>query len=235
MGSLRLLVLGLALCASGCVDPRAEDPAWRVLLVTVQGSVEEPGEGPALVDAWARSQTTGTLLEQVWCASGSVRSNGATLMVGGGPWLHGITDDLGDRTALPASLPSRAFAEDAWTGAVVAVPPLARAGGIEEGFERCRRDLGERVLHADHARVEVAVSGAVETAHRTSEEARTRLASLEITHKALQARLEEVEAHSRRGLDGCEERIAALRTSLNDEAARSERRAATRARGNRWR
>ena len=145
MGSLRLLVLGLALCASGCVDPRAEDPAWRVLLVTVQGSVEEPGEGPALVDAWARSQATGTLLEQVWCASGSVRSNGATLMVGGGPWLHGITDDLTDRTALPASLPSRAFAEDAWTGAIVAVPPLARSGGIEEGFERFD---GETVLPA---------------------------------------------------------------------------------------
>ena len=145
MPTPRLLGLGLALSALGCVDPRTEDPAWRVLLVTVQGSVEEPGEGPALVDAWAGARSTGTLLDQVWCATGSVRANGATLMVGGGPWLHGITNDLTDRTALPASLPSRAFAEDAWTGAIVAVPPLARSGGIEEGFERFD---GETVLPA---------------------------------------------------------------------------------------
>ena len=43
---------------------------------------------------------------------------------------------------------------------------------IEEGLDRCRRDIGERVLHADHARVEVAVSSGLEAAHRTSEEVR---------------------------------------------------------------
>ena len=95
---------------------------------------------------------------------------------------------------------------------------------IEEGLDRCRRDIGERVLHADHARVEVAVSSGLEAAHRTSEEVRTRLASIELTVKALQTRVDEVEALCKRGLEGSEERVAALRTTFNDETVRSDAR-----------
>jgi hypothetical protein len=95
---------------------------------------------------------------------------------------------------------------------------------VEEGLDRCRRDIGERVLHADHARVEVAVTSGLQTAQRTADDVRSRLAQIELTHGALQTRVEEVESHCRRGLDGCEERLAALRTTLNDETARGDAR-----------
>lgn len=142
-GLLRTLPWVVAAAALGsCTDPRPVPPAWRVLLVTVQGSEEDPGEGPALLAAWCRNQDAGTVFEEVWCATGSVRANGATLLAGGGPWLHGITDDLSDRTALPASLPSRAHAASAWTAAIVGVPTLARPAGVEEGFERFDGETG---------------------------------------------------------------------------------------------
>lgn len=143
----RFLPLAAAMAAAcaaltSCRDPRPTPPAWRVLLVTVQGSEQDPGDGPARLVEWCRNQDTGTVFEEVWCATGSVRANGATLLTGGGPWLHGITDDLTDRTALPASLPSRAHAESAWTAAIVGVPTLARPAGVEEGFERFDGETG---------------------------------------------------------------------------------------------
>ena len=53
---------------------------------------------------------------------------------------------------------------------------------VEEGLDRCRRDIGERVLHADHARVEVAVTSGLQTAQRTADDVRSRLAQIELTH-----------------------------------------------------
>ena len=82
---------------------------------------------------------------------------------------------------------------------------------LEDGMDRCRRDIGERVLHADHARVEVAVTSGLQTAQQTADDVRSRLAQIELTNGALQVRVDEVENHCRRGLEGCEERLAALR------------------------
>ena len=88
---------------------------------------------------------------------------------------------------------------------------------IEEGLDRCRRDIGERVLHADHA-VSRWLSQWPRGGTRASEEVRTRLASIELTVKALQTRVDEVEALCKRGL---EERGARRRAA--DDLQRRDR------------
>ena len=95
---------------------------------------------------------------------------------------------------------------------------------IDEGLDRCRRDVGDRVLHADHARVEVAVSSGLDAIQRNVDDMRTRIAQLELHNKTLQARLEDSDGHARRGLENVEERVAALRTTVSDENVRADSR-----------
>ena len=100
----------------------------------------------------------------------------------------------------------------------------AQATALEDAMERTRRDLGERVLHAEHARVEVSLGGSVSAMTSTVEDLRTRLAQHELQTRTLTTRLEEAEAAARRGVDAVEERIATLRASMGDEAVRADTR-----------
>ena len=97
---------------------------------------------------------------------------------------------------------------------------------LEQAVERLHRDIGERVRHEDHARVEVGMGSQLAKMESTVEDLRTRLATQEIYNKTLEHRLGEVEASSRRGNEAVEERIAALRTTVADEASRSDSRRA---------
>ena len=97
---------------------------------------------------------------------------------------------------------------------------------LEEATERNRRDLGNRVLNVDHARVEVSLTSSMQQAHATSEDLRQRLAAQEMLVKSLQHRIDEVDAGARRGTEAVEERLAALRITVSDEAGRSDSRRA---------
>ena len=95
---------------------------------------------------------------------------------------------------------------------------------LESAMDRTRRDLGERVLHADHARVEVSLTGGLASMQHALEEARTKAAASELLANSLQARLDEMQAASRRSFDSVDERVASLREKIADEATRAESR-----------
>ena len=108
--------------------------------------------------------------------------------------------------------------------------PVVEAGvrdltaSLEEAMDRTRRDLGERVLHSDHARVEVGLSGGLAAMQSVVEEARVKATASEMMVKNLLQRLEDSEASNRRAIDEVLERIASVRESVSDEAARAESR-----------
>lgn len=122
----------VALCLlAGCEELGPEpDPARRVLWITVD---HQRDGWPSIL---SEGRAGGVLFETLWCPSASVRSNAATALTGVGPWQHGIGEDLADRAQILPSVPALAYGQEAWTAAVVSVPGLARASGVEEGFEQ---------------------------------------------------------------------------------------------------
>jgi len=94
----------------------------------------------------------------------------------------------------------------------------------EEALDRTRRDLGERVLHADHARVEVGLREQTAALQSALEETRQQAIANEVIAKSLQSRLDDAEAAAKRSTAAAEERVAGVRMSLADEVQRADAR-----------
>lgn len=95
---------------------------------------------------------------------------------------------------------------------------------LEDGLECTRRELGERVLHVDHARTHLGLSSSVTQLQQAAEGVQARLAQEKLLRLALEARLDESEASHRRAVEVVEERFATLRSTVSDEAARGDSR-----------
>ena len=95
---------------------------------------------------------------------------------------------------------------------------------LEDAMERTRRDLGERVLHTDHARVEVSAMEGLRVMQLEVEDARSRAVASELLAKQLQQRLDESEAAGKRVEERVEERAATMRAAIADEGARADSR-----------
>ncbi len=127
-------VLMGALLLVGCPPAEPAPPRPCVLLLTIDrfANLADPEVEVPHLDA-LRAQ--GVEFEDAVAASPDLRANCAAILTGLHPTNSGCHTLFQPVSAASWTMAERCYEQDVWTGAVVAVAPMANALGLEQGFE----------------------------------------------------------------------------------------------------
>lgn len=137
----RRLPLALAAAAGvGLVSCRAEPPAVRVVLITIDTLRHDSFAGgpraPSLMPSTLARASRGRTFERAFSATSCTQPSHASMFTGLHPWEHGVTSNgralAEERRTVAESLSQAGFE----TFAVVASVPVASRFGFAQGFRR---------------------------------------------------------------------------------------------------
>lgn len=130
-----VLVLSGVLLLAGCPEPSPGPPRPGVLILTIDRFANLADPEVELPDLDAL-RAEGVVFEDAIAASPDLRANCAAILTGQHPGSTGCHTLFQPVPPESWTVAERCYEQDVWTGAVVAVAPMANALGLEQGFEQ---------------------------------------------------------------------------------------------------